>query len=86
MRYAFYAGRWAAKEAVAKALGTGFGPKCSWTDIDISNDSQGRPIVTLSGVTAETARELGIDTWHISISHDREYACANAIAEKGIRD
>ena len=81
MRYAFYAGRWAAKEAIAKALGTGFGPKCSWTDIDISNDSQGRPLVTLSGVTAETARELGIDTWHISISHDREYACANAIAE-----
>ena len=84
-RYAFFAGRWAAKEAIAKALGTGFGAKCSWTDIDISNDSQGRPLVTLSGVTAKTAQELGINAWYISISHDREYACANAIAEKVIR-
>ena len=82
LRYAFFAGRWAAKEAVAKALGTGFGSACSWTDINISNDELGRPFLTLSGVTAETAKKLGIDAWHLSISHDREYACASVIAEK----
>ena len=53
MRYAYFAGRWAAKEAVAKALGTGFGADCRWTDISISNDPKGRPVLALSGVTAE---------------------------------
>ena len=82
MRYAYFAGRWAAKEAVSKALGTGFGPECAWTDINISNDGLGRPLLTLSGVTAARAARLGVTSWHISISHERAFACASVIAEK----
>lgn len=80
-RFAFYAGRWAAKEAISKALGTGFTAKCQWTGICVLNDEAGKPAVTLSGVTAETAANLGIKTIHISISHEKAYACATAIAE-----
>ena len=80
-RIAFYGGRWAAKEAVAKALGTGFGSQCGWLDITVGNDAQGRPFVSLSGVAAHTANALGIRHWHLSISHERNNAIAMAIAE-----
>lgn len=77
----YFAGRWAAKEAVAKALGTGFCDKCAWLDIDIHNNDVGKPVVQLSGTAADTAAALGITSIHISISHDIAYACAMAIAE-----
>ena len=80
-RLSYCAGRWAAKEAVAKALGTGFGRACHWHDITITNDDFGAPECTLSGVAAETARGKGIKVIHISISHEMNYACATAIAE-----
>ena len=80
-RFAFYAGRWAAKEAVAKALGTGFTAECQWTGIRILNDDAGRPFVELTGVTAETAARRGIRLMHVSISHERAYACAFAVGE-----
>lgn len=80
-RYAFFAGRWAVKEAISKALGTGFCEKCSWTDINVRNLPSGRPIAILSGNAEKTAVALGIAKLHISISHDRSYACATAIAE-----
>ncbi|MCM8538384.1 MAG: holo-ACP synthase [Lentisphaeraceae bacterium] len=79
---AFYAGRWAAKEAVAKALGTGFGSKCRWLDINITRLESGAPAVELSAVTAETAKAFGISQIHISISHEKSYAVAFATAEK----
>jgi len=80
-RFAYYAGRWAAKEAVAKVLGTGFTAKCQWTGICIANDEAGKPFVTLTGVTAETANALGIRQIHLSISHEKAYACAFAVGE-----
>lgn len=67
------AGRFAAKEAIAKALGTGFGEKLSWLDIEISNDDTGRPIATLS-----TPHFPNTEV-HISISHCKTYATAVAL-------
>ena len=80
-RPAYYAGRWAAKEAVAKALGTGIGAACGWTDIHITRDEGGRPTVGLRGAGASTAEGIGIRHIHISISHERRIACACAVAE-----
>ena len=80
-RLDYYAGRWAAKEAVAKALGTGFGPECAWLDLHIENLPSGQPVVVLTGTAAATAARLGIRAIHISISHDVHYAVAQAIAE-----
>ena len=74
-----YAGRFAAKEALVKALGTGIRKDVSWIDIEILNDKLGKPQVYLSpGV-----RSLFSDpTVHISISHSKKYATAVAIVEK----
>jgi len=77
----FYAGRWAAKEAIAKALGTGFGAACGWQDLEILNDPLGRPVASLRGAAAATRDRLGARHLHLSLSHDREYACAVAILE-----
>ena len=81
MQFAYYAGRWAAKEAISKVLGTGFTAKCQWTGISIDNDKAGKPFVTLTGVTAKTAKALGIRSIHLSISHEKSYACAFAVGE-----
>ena len=71
-----FAGRFAAKEAVVKAFGTGFSQGLSWQDIEIQNDSRGKPIVSLSPF----ARELfGDATIHLSISHCHNYATAVAL-------
>ena len=75
------AGRWAAKEAVATALGTGFGTECEWHDICICNNQAGAPSAFLSGNAAKTAEALQICRIHISISHENKFACAVAIAE-----
>ena len=80
-RLAYIAGRWAAKEAVAKALGTGFCEKCAWLELRISNLPSGAPMVELAGTAAATAAEQGIRTIHLSISHEKHYAVAVAIAE-----
>lgn len=71
------AGLFAAKEAVAKVLGTGISG-FSWTDIEISHTASGQPIVLLSGVAAELAKEKSINNILISISHCKTYAVANA--------
>ena len=78
---AHIAGRWAAKEALAKMLGTGFGEHCRWLEIEIVNNELGAPEVELSGVTQETAVKKGIRHLHLSISHERHYATAFAIGE-----
>jgi len=78
---AYYAGRWSAKEAVAKALGTGIGRHCAWTDIRIVRWPSGQPAVELSGEGAESARRLGIRRIHLTISHEKRLACAAAVAE-----
>jgi len=83
---AYYAGRWSAKEAVAKALGTGIGRQCLWTDIHIVRWPSGQPAVELDGAGAETASRLGIARIHLTISHERNLACACAVAEAEQRD
>ncbi|MFW6414572.1 MAG: holo-ACP synthase [Verrucomicrobiota bacterium] len=84
----YYAGRWSAKEAVAKALGTGLGQKCGWKDIEVSNCLSGRPVVTISGRGGETAAQLGVTRIHVTISHEKGLACASAVIEgdENLRD
>lgn len=70
------AGRFAAKEAIVKALGTGFSQGLSWLDFEIRNDPKGKPIVALSSFAQELFGDLSL---LISMSHCREYATAVAI-------
>lgn len=69
------AARWAAKEAVAKALGTGIGD-VGWRDIEIVNDTRQFPSVELHGPAREVADRRGIATFIISMSHTQDYAVA----------
>ena len=73
-----YAGRWAAKEAVLKVLGTGWAKGIQWTDIEVVNEVSGAPIIKITGKAAEIARERGIRDVIITISHCRAYATAFA--------
>jgi holo-[acyl-carrier protein] synthase len=74
-----FAGRWAAKEAVMKALGTGFTPDVGWTDIEILVKPSGQPFVVLHGTTRACANGLGIGEILITISHTRTVATATAV-------
>ena len=74
------AGRWAAKEAVLKALGTGWSSGVEWTNIEILNNELGAPFVTLTGGAADVAESLGIKKMFITISHCDNYAVATALA------
>jgi phosphopantetheine--protein transferase-like protein len=76
----YYAGRFAAKEAVAKALGTGFSGEITWRGIEILRSDSGAPYVRLSGEVLAHARRMGIEGWRLSISHCGELATASAIA------
>lgn len=76
-----YAGRWAAKEAVLKALGTGWIKGISWRDIEVRNAPSGDPSVHLRGGAREVFERNGIRKMHLSISHCRSHATAYAIAE-----
>jgi holo-[acyl-carrier protein] synthase len=73
------AGRFAAKEAVAKALGSGIGA-VGWQTIEIGRGSNGEPELQLHGAAAELALSLGLTQWAISITHSHNYAAAIAIA------
>ncbi|MCX7391306.1 MAG: holo-ACP synthase [Planctomycetota bacterium] len=75
-----FAGRWAAKEAVLKALGTGWRRGISWRDIEVINGPGGRPHCTLQGGALEAADALGISQVLVSISHCRSHATAMAVA------
>jgi holo-[acyl-carrier protein] synthase len=75
-----YAGRWAAKEAVLKALGTGWSEGITWRDVEVRNELGGRPHIVLDGGALEVSRRLGIEQVLISISHCRMYATAFALA------
>lgn len=78
-RAACFAARFAAKEAVMKALGCGWGP-VGWREIEICRKQSGPPFVTLHGAAARWAQERGIETVHVSLSHERQYAVAHAVA------
>ncbi|SEL07172.1 holo-ACP synthase [Streptacidiphilus jiangxiensis] len=73
------AARFAAKEAVAKALGAP--GNLEWTDAEVRTESTGRPVLTVRGTVAECAARLGVKTWHLSLSHDAGVASAVVIAE-----
>ncbi|HWE04671.1 MAG TPA: holo-ACP synthase [Tepidisphaeraceae bacterium] len=79
-RYEHLAARFAAKEAVLKALGTGWRGGIAWTDVEIVKDISGQPGIVLTGETLRIADEMGITRWHISISHIQTHATASAIA------
>lgn len=82
-----YATRFAAKEAVVKALGTGFSQGINPRDIEVKRSSKGRPFISLSGRAREVAREAGVHELPISLSftHTDAVACAMAITEDSIR-
>ena len=75
-----YAGRWAAKEAVLKALGTGWVRGISWRDVEVRNGTGGQPSIVLSGGALDVSKKRGIETVMISISHCRSHATAYALA------
>ncbi len=74
------AGRFAAKEALLKMIGTGWRGRIAWRDMEILNNAAGAPQVTLSGETARIAASLGIGNILLSITHTEHYAAASAIA------
>lgn len=74
------AGRFAAKEAVSKVLGTGIGAACRWKDVEILRLESGKPHVVLHGSAKGTAVGMGIQEMHISLSHTKGHALAMAIA------
>ena len=73
------AGRFAAKEAAAKALGSGIGD-ISWQEIEVLGDDQHAPKLTLHGVAKQKADELGLTTWSVSISHSQSHSVALVVA------
>jgi len=75
------AGRFAAKEAVMKALGTGWAQGVEFRGIEILNEPTGKPYVVLHGSTAERASVMGVTAWHITITHTEDLAIASAVAE-----
>jgi holo-[acyl-carrier protein] synthase len=75
----FFAARFAAKEAVAKAFGTGIGAEVEWRDIEVQRAATGKPSVALSGAGAAFAEKLGVAEVLISLSHSEHYAVAQAI-------
>lgn len=76
-----FAGRFAAKEAVLKALGTGWGRGVHWHDIEVRQTASGSPVAELKGGAARVAASVGITRMHISISHTGSHAVGLAVAE-----
>ena len=72
------AGRFAAKEAVAKALGCGIGP-IAWREIEILRAESGGPVLHLHGKAKDMAANLGVESWSVSISHSRTHAVAMVV-------
>ncbi|MBS0191735.1 MAG: holo-ACP synthase [Phycisphaerales bacterium] len=76
-----FAGRFAAKEAALKAIGTGWRSGIAWTDAEVVNEPSGAPSLRLHGKALEIAGALGASRWHISISHAAAFAIASVILE-----
>ena len=78
--YQHFAGRWAAKEAVLKALGTGWAKGIAWRDIEVVSLPSGQPRVIVHGAVKELSEQAGISGYLLSISHCRSHATAAALA------
>jgi holo-[acyl-carrier protein] synthase len=74
-----YAARFAAKEAVSKAFGTGIGRQVGWRDVEVKRKETGEPFIALHGPAAALAATLNLVQAHISLSHSDHYSVANAI-------
>jgi holo-[acyl-carrier protein] synthase len=74
------AARFAAKEAVLKALGTGKAGRIRWHDVEVVNEESGRPTVRLDGAVAELAERDGVAGVEVSLTHTAELAIAQAVA------
>jgi holo-[acyl-carrier protein] synthase len=81
IRYKSYSARFAAKEAAAKALGTGIAEGILWTDIEILINDRGKPCITLKGKAREIYEALGADDISVSLSHSENYAVANVVIQ-----
>lgn len=77
----FIAARFAAKEAVSKALGTGIGRELSWQDMEVAHHPSGQPYVLLHGAAPALLHSKGAQTIHLSISHTQHHAVVVAIAD-----
>ena len=77
-----FAARFAAKEAVSKAFGTGFVGQFGWRDIEVRRKASGEPFIVLHAGAAELAKRLGVRSVFVSLSHSQDYAVANAILIK----
>jgi holo-[acyl-carrier protein] synthase len=93
-RMASLAARWAAKEAAAKMLGVGLRglggadrhtdrDAVAWTELEITNDDRGRPLLALHGRAAARAADLGLVAWSVSLSHTRDFAIAHVVGIAG---
>jgi holo-[acyl-carrier protein] synthase len=80
-RYESYAGRFAAKEAVMKALGSGWGSKVCWLDIEVHRARSGKPEIILHDKTARLAEQQGIRRWSLSITHTEQHGLAFVTAQ-----
>jgi holo-[acyl-carrier protein] synthase len=76
-----FAARFAAKEAGAKALGTGISHGVSWLELEVAREPSGRPLLQLSGRAADRARSLGVTRVSLSLTHSRDTALAVVIME-----
>ncbi len=81
-QFEHFAARFAAKEAFMKALGTGWDKGLSWNEIEILNDVNGKPILSLQGETQKTVSEMGLKNILVSLSHLKTIASAVVIIEK----
>ncbi len=80
-KYESYAGRFAAKEAVMKSLGVGWGRRAGWLDIEVCSTGTGEPQIRLHDKASARAKNLGIRSFSISLTHTDHYAIAYVIAE-----
>ena len=76
-----FAARFAAKEAGAKALGTGISRGVSWKEFEVRREASGRPTLHLSGRARELAEAMGVKRMQVSLTHSREFAMAVVVAE-----
>jgi holo-[acyl-carrier protein] synthase len=83
LRAQYYAGRVTVKEAVAKALGTGFSRGVTPTDIEVGRLDTGQPTAILTGAAAAIATSLGVTQWFVSLGHGPTYAVGSAIGVAG---
>ena len=79
--YERFAGRFAAKEAAMKAIGTGWRRGVTWRDFEVTREISGRPVMRLSGVAAKVAGQLGAKHALVSITHSKTLAIAQVILE-----